>query len=187
MDALVITDPAFYLHLTGIGHPERPERLAAFAAGLDESVAEVELRNPKEVTREDLERIHDSHYIDLIERVCAAGGGELDRDTVVVAESWRAAVLAAGAGLTSVAALRAGEADLAVCAVRPPGHHARKDQAMGFCVFNNAAVTAAALVESGERVAIIDWDVHHGNGTQDIFFETPEVLYVSIHEWGPDP
>lgn len=187
MDALLFTDNAFSLHLTGIGHPERPERLAALAAGVNASAADVEVREPRQATRDELERVHDAHYIDLIERVCAAGGGELDRDTVVVAESWRAALLAAGAGLTSVDALRAGEADLAVCAVRPPGHHARTGQAMGFCVFNNAAVTAAALVERGERVAIIDWDVHHGNGTQEMFFDSPEVLYVSIHEWGPDP
>jgi acetoin utilization deacetylase AcuC-like enzyme len=187
MDVLLFTDGAFALHETGRGHPERPERLGALVAGVQDSPANVDVRQPEPASRSALELVHDTHYVDLIERICKAGGGELDADTSVVASSWPAALLAAGSGLSAIEALRSGEGDLAVCAVRPPGHHARRAQAMGFCIFNNAAVAAAHLVSSGKRVAIVDWDVHHGNGTQETFFESADVLYVSIHEWGSDP
>jgi acetoin utilization deacetylase AcuC-like enzyme len=187
MDVLLFTDSAFALHETGAGHPERPARLGALIAGVQDSQESVDVRQPAPASRAALELVHDAHYIDLIQRICAAGGGELDPDTRVVEASWPAALLAAGSGISAIDALRAGDGDLAVCAVRPPGHHATRDRAMGFCVFNNVAVAAAALVASGQRVAIIDWDVHHGNGTQEMFFESPDVLYFSIHEWGPDP
>jgi acetoin utilization deacetylase AcuC-like enzyme len=113
----------------------------------------------------------------------SAGGGPVDADTSMSAGSWEAARLAAGAGLVAVAALRAGEADVAFCAVRPPGHHATPTTSMGFCLVNNVAVTAAALADSGERVAIVDIDAHHGNGTQDAFYRDGRVLFVSCHQW----
>ena len=122
-------------------------------------------------------------YIRRIESFCRSGGGALDADTVVSEESWDAALRSAGAGLDAVTALRAGEAECAYLAVRPPGHHATTSQAMGFCLFNNIAVTAASLAAVGERVAIVDWDVHHGNGTQETFYESPNVVYLSLHEF----
>jgi len=138
---------------------------------------------PRPATREELERVHPASYLDAMDRFCRAGGGRIDADTGVNAGSWGAAVLAAGAGMTAVEALDEGEADAAFCAVRPPGHHATAARAMGFCLLNNVAVTAAHLAARGERVVIIDYDAHHGNGTQDLFYSDAKVLYVSIHEY----
>jgi len=138
---------------------------------------------PRSATREELERVHPAAYLDAIERFCRAGGGRIDADTAANAASWDAAVLAAGAGLACVEALRRGEGDAAFCAVRPPGHHATQTRAMGFCLVNNVAVTAAELAARGERVLIVDYDAHHGNGTQAVFYDDPRVLYVSFHEY----
>jgi acetoin utilization deacetylase AcuC-like enzyme len=118
-----------------------------------------------------------------MERFCSGGGGRIDADTSATNASWDAAVLAAGAGPTAIDALLTGDATAAFCAVRPPGHHATAKRAMGFCLLNNVAVTAAELVARGARVAIVDYDAHHGNGTQDIFYDDPHVLYVSLHEY----
>jgi acetoin utilization deacetylase AcuC-like enzyme len=111
------------------------------------------------------------------------GGGHLDADTPISPDSWRAAVTAAGTGIAASDALSTGAADAAFLALRPPGHHARPAQGMGFCLVNNVAVAAAELAERGERVLIVDDDAHHGNGTQEIFYADPRVLYVSFHEW----
>jgi acetoin utilization deacetylase AcuC-like enzyme len=127
--------------------------------------------------------VHRPGYLDQLEAFCARGGGRLDADTAANAASWDAAVLAAGSGLAAVDALTAHEGTAAFCAVRPPGHHAVASHAMGFCLLNNIAVTAAALRDRGDRVLIVDWDAHHGNGTQDTFWSDPAVLYVSLHEW----
>jgi acetoin utilization deacetylase AcuC-like enzyme len=127
--------------------------------------------------------VHDERYVDEFRRFCQSGGGYLDPDTYAVPASWDAALHAAGAGPAAVDALVRGMADTAFVAVRPPGHHAERAQAMGFCFFNNVAVTAAYLRSLGERVAIVDWDVHHGNGTQRTFYRDPDVLYVSLHEF----
>ena len=183
---VLFSTAAEYLdHDTGPGHPERPARLQAVLAGVDEAgVRDALVRcAPRPATRDELERVHPSAYLDAIERFCRAGGGDLDPDTVAVAASWDAAVLAAGAGLDAIERLDAGEADAAFLAVRPPGHHATPTRAMGFCLLNNVAVAAAALAQRGEQVLVVDWDAHHGNGTQDAFYRDPRVVYVSMHEY----
>jgi acetoin utilization deacetylase AcuC-like enzyme len=182
---LIAEDPAFAAHDTGRGHPERAARLDAVHRGLAASgVADAfERLEPREATRSELGRVHDGTYLDELRRLCEAGGGRLDPDTVASPGSWRAAVLAAGAGLAAIEALDAGRGTAAFCALRPPGHHALAGRAMGFCLLNNVAVAAAALAERGERVCIADFDAHHGNGTQDMFWADPRVMYVSMHEW----
>ncbi len=130
-----------------------------------------------------LEEIHDASYVEEVRRFCMGGGGSFDPDTYAVPASWDAALHAAGAGPAAVDALVRREATTAFVAVRPPGHHAERNQAMGFCLFNNIAVTAAYLRRESFRVAIVDWDVHHGNGTQNSFWSNPDVLYVSLHEF----
>jgi acetoin utilization deacetylase AcuC-like enzyme len=127
--------------------------------------------------------VHPPEHLDRLEGFCLAGGGHLDADTCAGAESWDVALLAAGAGVDVVDRLAAGEADAAFCAVRPPGHHATADTAMGFCLLNNVAVAAAHLADQGERVLVVDYDAHHGNGTQDIFWTDPRVTYVSFHQY----
>jgi len=185
MAVLLETHEAFLEHLQGVEHPERPARLEAVLSGIDAAgVGEAVIRvAPRPATREELERVHAPAYIDAVARLCERGGGWLDPDTAATEGSWRAALLAAGAGPDAVARLDAGEADAAFIAVRPPGHHALAGRAMGFCLVNNVAVTAAALAARGERVLIVDWDAHHGNGTQAIFYRDPRVLYVSMHQF----
>jgi acetoin utilization deacetylase AcuC-like enzyme len=139
---------------------------------------------PPEIAMADLSRLHDAKYIAAIERFCSQGGGFLDQDTHIGPGSWEAAMRAAGAGIDAIERLeRAPEHTTAFLNVRPPGHHALAAQAMGFCLFNNVAIAAAKLVEEGHRVAIIDWDVHHGNGSQDLLDHDPNVLYVSLHQY----
>jgi acetoin utilization deacetylase AcuC-like enzyme len=184
MAVLFVTHPQFLEHDTGLGHPERPQRLVAVEEGARRSGLDSELV-PVAATRAevtDLERVHTPSYVAALQRFCLTGGGQLDADTPAVPASWDAALLAAGAGATAAATLRDGEGDAAFCAVRPPGHHALPSQAMGFCLFNNVAVTAAALAHAGERVVIVDYDAHHGNGTQDAFYDDPRVTYVSFHQ-----
>jgi acetoin utilization deacetylase AcuC-like enzyme len=171
-------------HDTGLWHPERPARLAAVLDGLVEAaladaVVPVEAR---EATPEELALAHDTDYLARLARFCEEGGGSLDPDTVVGQHSYRAAVLGAGGALEVVEVLRSGRAEVGLVAARPPGHHATRDQAMGFCLVNHVAVVTAALRRQGERVAVVDWDVHHGNGTQAIFWDDPGVLYCSTHQ-----
>jgi acetoin utilization deacetylase AcuC-like enzyme len=182
---LFATHSAYLEHLAGPRHPERPERLNAVLEGirradLGEAVTALE---PLPATRVDLERVHPAWYLDRIEGICDDGGGRLDPDTFASPATYRAATLAAGAGLTAVEALRAGHGDVAFCAVRPPGHHATSTESMGFCLISNVAVVAASLADQGERVMILDYDAHHGNGTQAVFYEDPRVLFVSFHQW----
>ena len=172
-------------HTTPEWHPERPGRLAASLAGISRAglADAVEYREPRLATMAELERVHTPSYIAQLERFCELGGGDLDPDTFAAPGSWSTALRAAGAVLDAVDALEAGSCDVAFAAGRPPGHHAVPDRAMGFCLVNNVAVGAAALAARGQRVAIVDWDVHHGNGTQEIFYDDPNVLYVSTHEY----
>ena len=182
---LLSTSDRYLEHEAGRGHPERPARLGAVLrgaadAGLDDELVHVA---PRPARRDELELLHPPVFLDALERFCAAGGGHIDPDTAAGPGSWEAAVLAAGAGPDAVDRLVRGEGDAAFLAVRPPGHHATPTRAMGFCLLNNVAVTAAVLAARGERVVVLDWDAHHGNGTQDAFYEDPRVLYVSFHEF----
>ncbi len=186
---LVEAGSAADLHDTGWRHPERAERLRAVEdATLDPRLEGALRRCPaRAATRDELLRVHSGGYIDALRDYIAAGGGDIDADTHVSPGSWDAALLAAGGGLTAIEALDRGEAASAFVVARPPGHHATASEAMGFCLLNNAAVTAAALASRGERVVVVDWDVHHGNGTQDIFWDDPRVMYVSTHQWPAYP
>jgi acetoin utilization deacetylase AcuC-like enzyme len=171
-------------HDTGNGHPERHARLVA----VEEGVARADLGDalvplaPRPATVEELSAVHDLRYLLQLEAFAEQGGGHLDPDTVVCTASYETAQRAAGLGLAAIDALRRGEAEAAFVAPRPPGHHANADRGSGFCLVNNVAVAARALADAGERVLILDWDVHHGNGTQEIFWNDPRVLYVSTHQ-----
>ena len=181
------THPACLEHDPGRGHPESPARLQAVLAALDrDRFAPLDRIESPRASREALERVHDPAYVTrILASAPAAGVVSLDEDTFMSPASAEAALRAAGAVVAAVDAVLNESAGRAFCAVRPPGHHATADQAMGFCLFNNVAVGAAhALAEHGlERVAIADFDVHHGNGTQDIFVREPRVLFASSHQW----
>ena len=182
---LVAGTESYEAHDPGPGHPERAARLRALTDGMQRAgVTDALLALPaRAATRDELIRVHDSALVDRLVEVAARGGGSLDPDTVMSVESWTVAQRAAGAGLAAIDALGRGEASAAFLGIRPPGHHATRRDPMGFCLLNNVAVTAAALVARGERVVVVDYDAHHGNGTQDIFWNDPKVLYVSLHEW----
>ncbi len=177
--------PASADHDTGRGHPERPARLDAVRRGLGSSeVTDAIITvTPRPARRAELELVHTPPYLDAVERLCASEGAALDADTPVSSPSWKAALVGAGAVIDASERLRAGEADAAFVAVRPPGHHATPARGMGFCLVNNVAVGAAVLAQQGERVLIVDFDAHHGNGTQDAFYGDGRVTYVSLHEW----
>ena len=198
MTTALIYDPIFLEHLTPPKHPERPQRLEMAIKVLEaldwlqrDGLVQIP---PREATEDELAAVHDYAYIRQIKEVAEEVAREAQQgdrktrffatDTYISAQSYAAAIKAAGAPLTAIDAIMSGEVDNAYCLVRPPGHHALPDEAMGFCLFNNVAVAAQyALDRHGlERVMIIDYDVHHGNGTQDIFYTDPRVLYFSVHQ-----
>ncbi|MEX0800360.1 MAG: histone deacetylase [Dehalococcoidia bacterium] len=180
-----VYDP-LYLEHGSPGHPERPERLQAIVSHLEESgvLARLRLIEPREATEDDLALVHTPDLIAQVRAVAEGGGAWLDADTYAVPRSYEAALLAAGGTLAATDAVLDGSLDSVFCLVRPPGHHATPRRAMGFCLFNNVAIAAAhALQRRGlERVAIVDFDVHHGNGTQDAFYLDPRVLCFSTHQ-----
>jgi acetoin utilization deacetylase AcuC-like enzyme len=168
------------------GHPERPERIRALEAEMTRhGWFGASLVEAPEAAREQLLAVHPESYVAGIEALCAGGGGFLDADTAAVPSTWAAALHAAGGAVALVDALLGGAASVGVSALRPPGHHAEPERAMGFCIFGNVAIAAerARSAHGAERVLILDWDVHHGNGTEAIFAADPGVLFVSIHQW----
>jgi len=180
--AALVTHPSSLEHRGPPMHPERPDRIGAAVDGVKQSALTVVPLSAEPVDREALLEVHDEALVDALEEFCARGGGAIDADTFVVSASWEAALNAAGSGAIAVRALQTDAADVGFVAMRPPGHHAERARAMGFCLFNNVAITATGLAGAGQRVAIVDWDVHHGNGTQSAFASNPDVLYVSLHQ-----
>ncbi|HUF74850.1 MAG TPA: histone deacetylase [Longimicrobiales bacterium] len=185
--------PASPLHDTGWGHPEHQGRLRALAqtGGRDLLTlhGHVEQREAGEATLEDLLRVHTEAHVETVRRACELAASEgklvaLETDTKVSAASWEAALGSAGAAIAAAGAVAEGAIRTAFVAGRPPGHHATPDRAMGFCLFNSIAVAARWLQAEGhaERVLIVDWDVHHGNGTQDAFYADPTVYFLSLHQ-----
>jgi len=174
--------PLFLEHDTGL-HPESPERLVVIAEALRASDLSLEWRRPEPADLSAIQRVHSPEYVDRVREIGASGGGALDLDTAISPRSFDAAVLAAGAGIQAVGAAL-DEGQQAFLLVRPPGHHATPARGMGFCLFNNIAIAAAhALdVRSLERVLVVDWDVHHGNGTQEAFYGDERVLFLSMHQ-----
>jgi acetoin utilization deacetylase AcuC-like enzyme len=171
-------------HDTG-GHPERPERILAIERELESRQwLGYERAEAPAVTRAVLEAVHPPDYVDAIAALSERGGGMLDADTVASRGSFEAALHAAGGAVRAVDALLGDEATTAFCALRPPGHHAEPARAMGFCLFNNVAIAARHALDGhgAERVLVLDWDVHHGNGTNYIFYTSAQVLYASIHQ-----
>jgi acetoin utilization deacetylase AcuC-like enzyme len=180
---LVYTDPLFLAHDTGPGHPESPARLRAILDDFDaRPVAGVERRTPRPATDQEILAVHDPEYFEAL-RSFSGRRARLDADTVSSPSSFEAARLAAGAAVGAVEAVWAGQARNAFVWARPPGHHAEEAQAMGFCLFNSVAIAAEAALRLGaQRVMIVDWDVHHGNGTQHSFERRRDVLYASSHQ-----
>jgi acetoin utilization deacetylase AcuC-like enzyme len=182
IDTLLLTDDAMREHDAGSIHPERPERLEAVLKALDDArLGTVTRRRPRRATESEIERVHGKAYVDS---VLALRGmrAELDPDTYMTEGSVEAALLAAGAGIEGVETVLSGKARNAFLAVRPPGHHAERSRGMGFCVFNNVAIAAEhARTLGAERILIVDWDVHHGNGTQAHFYGRRDVLFFDAH------
>jgi acetoin utilization deacetylase AcuC-like enzyme len=183
---LLYYDPRFLDHDTG-NHPERPARLRQIVARLESTALMQQCARPnwEPASREPLERVHEPGHIENVEAMAARGGGHLDPDTIVSPASFDVARLAAGAACDAVDRVLTGEDKTALCLVRPPGHHALPERAMGFCLFSNVAIAASVARYSHQldRVMIVDWDVHHGNGTQGVFYADEQVGFLSIHRW----
>lgn len=183
---LLYHSPLFLTHKTG-AHPERPERLATIDRHLKQvgMYERVKAATWKSVTAEQVQRIHTKEYVAELQKYAKAGGGRIEADTVMSEESFSVAEQAAGAVCAAVAAVLKKEDMNAMCLVRPPGHHALEKGAMGFCLLNNVAIAAKCAIAEHQldRVLIVDWDVHHGNGTQDVFYSDDQVSFFSMHRW----
>ncbi|MEQ1856727.1 MAG: histone deacetylase, partial [Longimicrobiales bacterium] len=186
--------PASPLHDTGWGHPEHQGRMRALASAVGRDMIAlhgiVEQHEGGDAQIDDLLRVHTRPHVERVQAVCAQAKARqtilgMDEDTKVSPASWGAAIGSAGSAIAAAEAVATGQLRTAFVAARPPGHHATPDRAMGFCLFNSIAVVARWLQAHGhaERVLIVDWDVHHGNGTQDIFYEDPSVYFLSLHQW----
>ena len=168
------------------GHPERPDRMRALEGEMDRHAwFGASLVQAPRVDREMLTVVHPEPYVAAIEALCARGGGSLDPDTAAVPDTWEAALRGAGGAAAMVDELLGGSARVGVSALRPPGHHAEPERAMGFCLFANVSLAARHALDSlgAERVFVLDWDVHHGNGTEAVWWSSPELLFASIHQW----
>ncbi len=189
MATAIIHHPIYAKHDTGFGHPETARRYNAVIEGLQEDAGlwgELKEITPVPASQGVIQAVHSKAHFQRVEHAFAEGVTNLDSDTIVSMRSFDAAMLAAGAVCRGVDAVMSGEAKNAFAAVRPPGHHATADNAMGFCIFNNAAVAARYAQNNYkeiQRVAVIDWDVHHGNGTQGIFYVDPSVHFFSMHQY----
>ena len=184
---LLYTDPVFLKHDTG-RHPERADRLRSISARLNKAglISKCTAGTYKPLTQEVVTSVHSAKQVQAIKQLAEHGGGQIDADTVVSPESFHVALAAAGACVAAVDAVLKGADRTALCLIRPPGHHATATSSMGFCLFNNIALAAhhAQTAHNLTRILIVDWDVHHGNGTQDIFYEDPQVMFFSIHRYG---
>jgi acetoin utilization deacetylase AcuC-like enzyme len=185
---LLYTGPLFLEHDTGPHHPETPERLRAISARLEKSglAAKCTAGRWKPIDEDAMAASHSKRMVAAAKLLAEHGGGHLDADTLVSPDSFAVALSAAGAAVSAVDAVLNGDAKNALCLVRPPGHHATPTHSMGFCLFNNVALAARHATSHHQlnRILIVDWDVHHGNGTQDIFYEAPDVVFFSIHRYG---
>ena len=182
MDTAIVWSKDYELHDTG-SHPEGPDRVTEIVKHLKSLQAWKRLVEvaPRPAAVDDVLMVHTEAHVDLVRRVAESGGGEID-ETIISPRSYEIALLAAGGVLTAME--QWGERRVSFALVRPPGHHATSDRVMGFCIFNNVAIAARTLLADGmQRVAIVDWDVHQGNGTQAVFLEEPRVLFCSLHQW----
>ena len=177
-----ITDDIYLKHDTGVGHPESPQRLIAINNAVEPLLDKLMIVPPIKVFNSVIAMVHPMEYVENIESM-SEYGGSIDSDTICSVDSYDAACMAVGAGVVALDGIKDGEFERAFCAVRPPGHHATPTQAMGFCLFNNIAISAKYAQSIGyKKVMIIDFDVHHGNGTQDTFWEDDTVFYFSTHQ-----
>jgi len=183
----LIYDERCLLHKAPFSHPENPDRIAAILKYLSETsfLNEIKIESPIEAAEEEIIAVHSSDHFNFVKRAIENNVGMLDSDTYIVKDSWLAAMLSAGSAKTGVDLVMNKSYKYVFSLMRPPGHHAESKTSMGFCLFNNAAIGAQhAINKHGlERIAIIDWDVHHGNGTQEIFYESSKVLYISLHQF----
>ena len=187
MTTALIYHPIYLQHDTGVHHPERASRLQAILRKLEKTklIDKLNLVEPEAARVSDVALVHPRDYIISIEEACKSAPANLDPDTVVSKDSFKAGLFAAGGVIRAADLVVKEDADNAFCMVRPPGHHARPSQAMGFCLFNNIAIGARYIQDKYniKHILIIDWDVHHGNGTEEIFYEDPDVFYISLHQY----